>query len=313
VDPTLTTLILFLAIGLVTLAAAMVLRDLFVLRGQAVGRRLQEQEAEVPLGRLPLAEDAPRRGITGKFDFWFDRLIEEMDLDISTPAAFLMAVACGLLVGGVMFLWQENVLAASGGMLAGMVIAIGFFAFRRARRRRAIREQLPDVMELLARASRAGQSVDQAIDLVGETAREPLGTEFRRCARQLEMGLSMDAAMRALSRRAPISETRILAATFMVQRRAGGNLPLTLERLAKVIRDRLSYRRHYRAATAAGRISAIVIAVATTLIALYLIVWQRQYMANLLDTTPGQIMLAVALGLQAFGLFWVYRMLRTDY
>jgi tight adherence protein B len=168
-------------------------------------------------------------------------------------------------------------------------------------------------MELLARAVRAGESLDQAIQLVGSTVKKPLGPEFKRLAHQLEMGLSIDTAMRAISRRAPVAEIRILASALMVQRQTGGSLPITLERLSAVIRDRLSYHRQFKAATGAGRISTILIGVAGPLIALYLLIFQRDYFNKFFESFPGQMMLTTAICLQIIGFFWIYRLLKSDY
>jgi tight adherence protein B len=168
-------------------------------------------------------------------------------------------------------------------------------------------------MELLARAVRAGESLDQAVHLVGETVPKPLGPEFRRCARQMEMGLSVDAAMQSMSRRAPVTEIRILASALTVQRKTGGSLPITLERLSAVIRDRLNYRRQFKASTAAGRVSTLLIGAAGPFVAVYLMVFQAAYFQKFLDSFGGQMMLLTALVLQVVGYIWVYSLLRTDY
>ncbi len=99
----------------------------------------------------------------------------------------------------------------------------------------------------------------------------------------------------------------------MVQRRTGGNLPLTLERLARVVRDRLSYYRQFRAATAAGRLSALVIALAGPLLVAYMMTFQPDYIEMLFTTRLGQILLGLAITLQVIGIFWIWRLVRTDY
>jgi len=127
------------------------------------------------------------------------------------------------------------------------------------------------------------------------------------------MGLSMEAAMRSLTRRAPLTEMRILAATFMVQRQTGGNLPLTLERLAGVIRDRLSYYRQFRASTAASRIGTVLIALAGPAVAAYMLIWQPDYIRNFAEMPGGWTLLAIAIVLQVIGLAWILSLLRSDY
>ncbi len=182
-----------------------------------------------------------------------------------------------------------------------------------ARRRRIMREQLPDIIDHMARAVRAGQTVDQALHLVGEASPQPLGVEFRRCSGQLNMGLSVDVAMQALSRRVPIPEMRILASTFIVQRRAGGSLPLTLERLAKVTRDRISYYRQFRAATAGSRMSLLIVALAGPLVGVYMMIFRPEMFELFFQSTPGWFLFFLAIGLYVVALTWIFFILKTDY
>jgi tight adherence protein B len=99
----------------------------------------------------------------------------------------------------------------------------------------------------------------------------------------------------------------------MVQRRAGGSLPITLERLARVVRDRLSYQRQFRAATAAGRMSMIIILLAGPLVMAYMWFWQREYIQNFITSPQGHFLLVVAVILQIIGSLWVLSLIRADY
>lgn len=289
-------------------------------------RRLLRRRIARLEDRLGIGENAPpatevrispeyqtTRGLVGKVDRGFGWFVAQAGLEMAPETAFLVAVAVGLTLCGIVLLWRDNLLEAATAMLLGLLLVFGYYGYLRSRRRGEIREQLPDVMDLLARAVRAGESLDQAIHMVGETTSKPLGPEFRRCARQLDMGLSIDAAMQALTRRAPVTEIRILASALMVQRRTGGSLPLTLERLSAVIRDRLNYHRQFKASTGAGRISTILIGATGPLVAVYLIVWQYDYFQKFLDSFPGQVMFGTAVVLQLIGYIWIYQLLKSDY
>jgi tight adherence protein B len=250
---------------------------------------------------------------SGRFDRWFNALVGQTGMQVGPQAAFLIALFAGLLLGGSVLLWRDDFLESAAATVVGILLVFGYYLVLRNRRRVAMQEQLPDVMELLARAVRAGETLDQAIDLVGDATQEPLGVEFRTCARQLQMGLSVDSAMQAMVRRIPLTEMRILATTLTVQRQTGGNLPTTLERLSRVVRDRISYHRQFRAATGAGRISTILIGAAGPLAAAYMLFWQREYFDRFTDTLPGQLLLASAIALQFIGMLWIYLLLRSDY
>jgi len=276
-------------------------------------RRLKGRAAkETPLlffGRERLHPQA----VSNRIDRWFNRLVIKSGVGLTVEVVFPLTIATGMLTGGAMLMWRGDLLESLLATAIGIMLVIFYLMYLGHRRRLAAHEQLPDVMELLARAVRAGETIDQAIDLVGETTDKPLGAEFRRCARQLEMGLSVDLALGAMSERISIGEMRMLAATLAVQRQTGGSLPTTLERLSDVIRDRISYHRQFRAATSAGRISTILIGTAGPIVALYLLVWQRDYFDRFTESLAGQVLLATAIGLQLLGMLWIYLILRSDY
>jgi Flp pilus assembly protein TadB len=206
-----------------------------------------------------------------------------------------------------------TMLAAATGALGGMAAVILLFVFLRARRRRKILEQLPDAMDYLARCVRSGQSLDQAIAEVGGAPLRPLAGEFRRCAHQLAMGLSLESTLRGFALRNPLAEARILSATLAVQRQTGGNLPAALERLARVFRDRLSYQRSFRAATAASRGGLVVIVVIALVLDAYVLILSPEYAQNLIAMGAGRILLGVSLALQAIGILWAYVTLKARY
>ncbi len=301
-------LIAFAAIAVVCFAVVMVFRDLFATSGGG-GSVLG------PLGlRRPLtvADESPSASFTGRIDQAFDRLVLETGLDASSTGAFGMLLVLGLIVGGSLFLWNENPVFATIGVLIGMTGGLVYFMYRRAKRLCEIQEQLPDVLDLMSRAVRAGESLDQAISLIGQEMDGALGYEFQQCARQLDMGMSVAGVMRSLMRRVRMMEVRILATTLTVHRQTGGNLALALERMAGVVRDRLNYKRHMRAATGAGRVSSILIGAAGPVLFLGLFFWQYQYLQTMLTEELGRVLLGTAVVMEIIGLIWVVRMLRTE-
>jgi len=310
VNPVFVAIPAFLAITLVVVAVYLVFRDL-VFGGTAQGTAAG---GPVRLRQMPLARDhRPAQGVVGGFDQWFNDLVTQSGLAWTPITALLLLLLVGTFVGGFAFLWAEAPLPAILGMFGGMVLVLVWLSFIRARRIRLLQEQLPDALEMLARAVHAGESVEQAVQLVGEKGPEPLAVEFRRCANQLGLGLSLAAVMRALVYRVRLLDMRIFTATLKVHRQAGGNLVLTLERMAAVIRDRLTTRRQNTAATAASRMSALFLFFLGPMIFLYLFFGQREYFNTLLESPLGQTMLIIAAFLEVVGLVWIARMLRYQY
>ncbi len=252
-------------------------------------------------------------GPVAVFDRWFSRFVQETGLGWDPGAAALLMVLCGLVTGAALFLWNEELLPAAIGILLGVPLPAAYLVVRRWRRVRLLQDQLAPALEILARSVRAGQTLDQAIGHLGRHSPEPLATEFRSCARQLDMGLGMPAVMRGLVGRLRMYDVRIFATTLIVHRQAGGNIAAVLDRLARVIRDRLSYQRQLRAVTAGGRISAGLVSLITPALFLFFILVRPDYIASMLHSPLGQSLLVLTAFLEVVGLIWTARLLRPAY
>lgn len=306
------TIVAFACLASVIAAVCLFVRDLFSRRVEAV--EVTADATQPRLARLPLARDAvPRTGLVGTIDDKFEKLVVESGIPADALTVTLILVLSGLVFGSAAFLWTDDMLSGLIGFAVGLAAPVPYLSLRRAGRLRDVQAQLADVLDLMSRATRAGESLEQAIALVGQRAADPLGLEFRRCARHLQMGLSMNAAMRALVHRLPLMDVRILATTLSVHRQAGGNLALTLERMSKVVRDRMVYRQQMRSVTAAGRFSAMMIATVGPLLFLYMFTFQRDYAGKMLDLPLGNMMLVIAVVLEVIGLIWISRLIRTEY
>lgn len=279
----------------------------------AFRRRDPQAELQRQMKRLPTFRDTAPAGLIEKLDLYLERTLYWSGTSMTPMEAALMAVLVAVGVGGAIYVAVENEMLAAIGALGGLVSLAVVLEVRKRKRLKRYELQFPAALDLLARAVRAGESVEQAMAVVGEAMGDPVGPEFQRCARQLELGLSLGACMRALGRRVDQMDTRIFATTLSVHREAGGNLPVTLERLAEVIRDRMSYHRQLRSVTAAGRFSALLIAVVGPLLFAYFFLVQPEYGGRLLHDPLGRWLLVYAVGAELIGLTWIFRMIRSEY
>lgn len=287
-----------------TAAVWMLLRDLLARPAGA---------ATLPLRRVPtVADELPAGSLLGKFDQTFERLVLEGGAVQSSTAAVLGMLTLGIAVGGGLYLWLNEPFAAISGAALGMIAGLVWMSVMRARRMRSILEAMPYVLDLMSRAVRAGESVDQAIALVGNETAGPIGEEFRHCARQLDMGMSLPTVLRGLARRVRIPEVRLMSVVLSVNREAGGNVALTLERMSYVIRDRINFQRQMRATTGAGRFSARMISVVGPLLFIFMFFLQREHLQPLLSDPLGQMMLVTGMILEVIGIVWVMQLLKTD-
>jgi len=118
------------------------------------------------------------------------------------------------------------------------------------RHARALREQLPVVVSVLAAYVRAGRSLHQAVADAADDVPEPSAAALREAAARIAVGAPADEALEALGSNADAGHLR---AVVDLQARTGGDLVLLLDRMAGVIRSREELRRAAAVATAQAR------------------------------------------------------------
>ncbi|MDA0282559.1 MAG: type II secretion system F family protein [Planctomycetota bacterium] len=305
------SLVCFIAITGVAGTLLLVIRDLRVSSASPSGGTVVARPVRTRLRRqLTVFDEQPATSLSGRIDQSFYRLVMESGWDVNPVTAFLFLIGCGILVGGIILNTIDNPISAVAGFVIGTFAGILTLIIRRNRRMVSIQEELPNVMDLMSRAVRAGRSLDQAIDLLGNECEGHLGLEFKRCSGQLKMGRSMAAVMNSLAHRVRLVDLKLIALTLIVHRKTGGNLAQTLERMANVIRDRMTARRQMRAATGAGRASTILIATVSPVAYLLMFAIAPEHMEVLYTDPMGRMMLGTAIVLEIVGILWVMALLR---
>jgi tight adherence protein B len=295
---------------LVTLA--LWLRDLWRRRRQQQQRWLAGDGEDGPdLSERILAARVPQDW-RGRMDHGFARLVQRTGLPLSPALAVGVLALGGLALGGLL-LWTGPRWAAFLGLALGPLLPLGLLALLQGRWRRRLQDQLPDAFFLLARSLRAGLSLEEALGTVGQYSLEPLAGEFRRTSGQLQLGLTVTAALELTAARLRLADFSGLVALVALHRATGGNLPLLLDRWAGSTRDRNQFRGYFRAATALARITAGALMLAAPLMLLGYWMLQPDYLIRFARSTSGMVCLGVVLALEVLGAVWVFFLTRIDY
>ncbi|HYG85936.1 MAG TPA: type II secretion system F family protein [Azospirillum sp.] len=220
--------------------------------------------------------------------------------------------------------------AAGGAMLAGQVLALGplqvaavsvasglaamtlVFHHAAARRRVAFLETLPDAIDLMIRAVRAGIPVSAAITLVGEEVAEPVGGEFKRISDAVAIGVELKEALRRTAKRVRIPDFDFFTICLLVQQETGGQLTETLQNLSDILRRRKEVRRKVRALTSEGRTSAKVVGAIPFLSGGGFYMISPGYVGRLVAEPMGVTMLLIAGACLILGTVVIAFMTRSD-
>jgi len=197
---------------------------------------------------------------------------------------------------------------------AGVGAAAPFLKLRFDRNRRfaKLEEQLPDAIEIMRRALRAGHPFSAALKLVADDIEQPMSREFEQTFADINYGSDPRRALLGLLERVPSVTMMSFVTAVQLQRETGGNLAEILEQIAKVVRARFKFNRKIRALSAEGRLSAWVLAIVPVFLIGAISVAQPAYLPILINTQRGQKLVGIAICLMIVGVAWIRRLLRIE-
>ncbi|MCO6455562.1 MAG: type II secretion system F family protein [Pirellulaceae bacterium] len=172
---------------------------------------------------------------------------------------------------------------------------------KRQRRLKAFARQLPDALELVARALRAGHSLAAGFHLVAQEMAEPISKEFNRCYEEQNFGIPLDQALEDMTRRVPNLDLRFFATAVILQRQTGGDLAEILDKIGRLIRERFKIWGQIQALTGEGRLSGLVLLALPPLLFLAMLRLNPGYVMTLFTDPLGHRMLALAIVMQLVG------------
>jgi tight adherence protein B len=255
-----------------------------------------------PLGRLLVA--LPRMQDLG-------RLLQQAGSGWSVPFFAVLTLLAGVvgffLASLVPLLHWVIVLAAAAG---AALLPLLFILRKRAERMRTIVAQLPDALDLISRALKAGHAFPAGLQMVGEEGRDPIAAEFRTVHDEINFGVAVPAALTNLANRVPSPDIRHFVIAVLIQRETGGNLTELLANISGLVRERLKLVLKIRVLSAEGRLSAWVLCALPFALALVINTINPKFMAVLWTDPMGLQMIYAALVMMVLGALWMRKIIR---
>ena len=155
-------------------------------------------------------------------------------------------------------------------------------------------EQLPDNLQVLSSALRAGHSFVGALSVVVNDAPEPAKTEFSRVVADEQLGVPIEDALRVVVERMDNRELEQVALVAALQRETGGNTAEVLDRVTDTIRERFELRRTVQTLTAQGRLSRWVLTLLPVALLAVITLVNPGYIGILYHSLAGKILLVMA-------------------
>ena len=239
-------------------------------------------------------------------------LIEQADLNWSVQTYLLLAVGFALALGVAILIATGNLLLATVAAAVGAALPHVYLRRLHTRRMRSFEEQLPEAVDLLGRALRAGHPISSGFKMVADEAPEPVAGEFRRVFEQQRFGLPFEDSLLGMADRIPLMDVRIFVTAVLIQREVGGNLAEILDKLSYVIRERFSILRQLRVYTAQGRMSGYILAALPLLLGVGRFMTDRENMLVFINAPLGRFLIVMAALFQIVGFLWIRRIIKIE-
>jgi tight adherence protein B len=199
--------------------------------------------------------------------------------------------------------------------IAGLALGAAPFAvihFERRKRLEKFDEQLPDAVDIMTRALRAGHPFNSCLKLVADDMQPPISREFELTFADVNYGNDVRQALLGLLARMPSGNLMEVVTAVLIQKETGGNLAEIFERISQVIRSRFRFGRRVRTLSAEGRMSAWILALVPLVLFALLWITSPGYLPPLLHEPLGQKLIAFALVMLVLGVLWMRKIIHID-
>ena len=230
------------------------------------------------------------------------------------PAYRLVLVAVVLAVVAVVLGWQVSRSPMLTAFVTLVALAAPFMKIARDRTQRfaKLEEQLPEAIDTIQRALKAGHPFNATLKMVAEDMENPIAREFELTFADINYGNDVRRAMLGLLARVPSVTVMAFVTSVLVQRETGGNLAEILRQISDVVRSRFRFARRVRTLSAEGRMSAWVLAMVPLILFGAMMLTNPDYLPVMYKDPLGQQMLGFAVVWSAIGIYFIRKIIRIE-
>ena len=229
------------------------------------------------------------------------------------PGTILLTAAVLGMLGGYLGYSTLGLLAALGCAVAGVAAPYLFIRQQKRKRLEKFESQLPEAIDMLINAMRAGYSFQAAMELVGQEMPEPLGTEFTQFYEEQRLGVDVRSALMDLYERMSSLDLKMFVTAVLIQRETGGNLTEVLGNISHVIRERFQLQGELRSLTAQVRLSSKILGALPLVVLIAVTLVNREFIKPLFAETIGHYILIGGFASQFLGFLVMQKLSKVEY
>lgn len=243
-----------------------------------------------------------------------DDRIRQAGFSFSVSAFWMASVAFAVTAGACAYFAGMGVYVAAGATFAaGLGLPRWLLGMAIKGRQKKFVSQFADAIEVIVRGVKSGLPLNECLKIIAKESPQPLGGEFAMVCDSLAMGVTMDQALGKLYQRTPIQEVNFFVIVLAIQAKAGGNLSEALGNLAGVLRSRKMLREKIKAFSSEAKASAMIIGSLPIIVMLLVYLTTPGYIMSLFTNDFGHLLLLIASGLMATGIYIMRSMINFNF
>ena len=247
------------------------------------------------------------------FAVLFEEKLKRAGINMSGSKFIFMHIVSVVVVTIAIFVLTKNLLLTVAVVLIIIFLPFLFINFKVSAKIKKFNEQLPDTLQLVEGALKAGYSLNQSLSMVINETKPPISEEFKITLNEIRMGQSEKNALENMAKRINSELFNWVVLAINIQRDVGGNLAEIMDIIASTIRDKEKVMRQIKSLTAEGKLSAYILIGLPIIVGIALSVLNRSYINVLFTTKIGFMLLFLAGLLMLVGIVWIMRIIKIDY
>ncbi|AZD37657.1 Flp pilus assembly protein TadB [Pseudomonas chlororaphis subsp. aurantiaca] len=240
------------------------------------------------------------------------QMIEQAGHEYRAYRVLLLSLVLMLTAGMLLWLFTQLWWAALSAAAVAFWLPVLKISQDRNKRFALFEEQLPDALDAMCRALRAGHPFNETLQLVADEHKGPVAHEFGLTFADINYGNDVRRAMLGLLERMPSMTVMMLVTTVLIHRETGGNLTEVLDRLSSLIRGRFRFQRKVKTLSAEGRMSGWILVAMPFVLAAGIVLSSPTYLPLLINEPLGQKMVLGAFVAMLLGIFWIRKIIRIQ-
>jgi len=198
-------------------------------------------------------------------------------------------------------------ICALGAILPQLVVSVA-----QQKKLKLFNLQLIDALSIISNSLRAGYSFMQALELVSREMPPPIGQEFARTFREINLGATTEEALQNLGKRIASEDLGLIVTAVLIQRQIGGNLAEILDNISHTIRERVRIQGEIKTMTAQGKISGLIIGIIPPVLILFIFIVNPGYIKPLFSSAIGLAMLGAGAVSELIGILIIKKIISIE-